>query len=92
LSVLIIGLCFLLLAATFALVQSVRHADEGFEDANGYHSLKQGLTGFAEKRDFANYEALRSTVDTGNPWDYVEGSACPWKFDPTDHHHGPTPA
>ena len=72
--ILIIGIVTLAVCSLIALVHAIKHAEEGYEDSTGYHRL---VTSPEIK------QATTSTLDTGNPWDQVEGSACPWDFKPT---------
>ena len=60
---------FLLIAAgsVLALLFAVKTAEDGYEDATGFHS-----TGSSQAKG-----ALAPTVDTGNPWDQIEGACCP---------------
>ena len=64
----LVGILFLAVASLIALVYAVVHAEEGFEDSTGYH-----------RKDVNNQETTTasSTVDTGNPWDQINGANCP---------------
>jgi len=59
---------FIAVASLIALVYAVIHAEEGFEDSSGYHRKEQN-----------NHDPITtsSTVDTGNPWDQINGANCP---------------
>lgn len=69
LTIILIGILFIAVAALGALVFAVTHAEEGYEDSSGYH------------RKQPSNDTPSSTVDTGNPWDQVEGACCPLDLD-----------
>lgn len=64
----LVGILFLAVASLIALAYAVVHAEEGFEDSTGYH-----------RKAVNNRETTTasSTVDTGNPWDQINGANCP---------------
>ncbi len=74
-TLIVIGIAVIAVASLIALVHAVAHAEEGYEDTTGYHQKKPGQE-----------VASPATVDTGNPWDQIEGSSCPWSFKPTLGH------
>lgn len=66
------GILLIAVAAVIALIFAIMHAEEGYEDDTGYHQ---------KKPDPKPAENISTTaVDTGNPWDQVEGASCPWHF------------
>ncbi len=82
LSLILFGILFIAVASLIALIHAVTHAEEGFEDATGYHR---------EAPSRLTVKNTSATVDTGNPWDQLNGSSCPWSFKPTLG-HGDFPA
>lgn len=66
------GIALIVIASLAALVHAVIHAEEGFEDSSGYH--RKGLPNDDLRPAPARHVA---TVDTGNPWDQIEGANCP---------------
>jgi hypothetical protein len=58
----------LLVAASslVALAFAIMRAEDGHEDASGYHPAAQGAAATAPQ-----------TMGSENPWDYVEGASCP---------------
>jgi hypothetical protein len=77
-SFILIGILCIAIASLLALIHAVTHAEEGYEDANGYHRN-------APSEPAINHPA--ATVDTGTPWDQLNGSSCPWSFKPTLGHN-----
>ena len=68
LSLILIGIFFIAVASLIALIFAIIHAEEGYEDSNGYHRKTRSNV-------ISNITA--PTVDIGNPWDQVEGAASP---------------
>ena len=68
LTLVLIGILFIAIASLIALVYAITRAEEGFEDSTGYHRKEPS-------NPATNTTA--ATVDTGNPWDQVEGASCP---------------
>jgi hypothetical protein len=67
-TLLLLGILFIAVASLIALIYAVAHAEEGFEDSTGYHRKEQNSQGT---------NPSTSTVDTGNPWDQINGANCP---------------
>lgn len=93
---LIIALVVLAVASVFALLHAVAHAEEGYEDATGYHKFDPAVQSASVSTSSAKeHDHPRApTVDTGNPWDQVNGSSCPWSFNPlksSGHDNFPSP-
>ena len=68
LTLILIGIALIASAALIALIHAVANAEEGYEDATGYHRLQQSK---------APSSTTSANVDTGNPWDQIEGASCP---------------
>jgi hypothetical protein len=71
---LVVWCIILVAAAVIALLYAVSSAEDGFEDPAGFHS---------ESQHRATDDSSSSTVDTGNPWDQVEGACCPLDLRPS---------
>ena len=71
--VLIVGILLLAIASLVALAYAIVHAEEGFEDSTGYHRKQHN--GIEHNNE--EMKPTSSTVDTGNPWDQIEGASCP---------------
>jgi hypothetical protein len=67
LTLVIVGLSLLAIVSLLALVYAITHAEEGFEDSTGFHRTAPAKAA----------PEVSATVDTGNPWDQVEGASCP---------------
>ena len=70
---------FVLVAASslIALGHAIVTADDGFEDASGFHGTASSPA----------TNPATPTVDTGNPWDQVEGACCPLDLGYTTGHN-----
>ena len=68
LTLIIIGILLLAISSLIALVYAIGHAEEGYEDSIGYHRNVQSSE---------TTHTTASTVDSGTPWDQVEGANCP---------------
>lgn len=71
--VLIVGIALLVIASVAALVHAITHAEEGYEDSTGFHRKNPDQLGHSETMA----KPVSTTVDTGNPWDQIEGATCP---------------
>ena len=69
---------FVAVASLIALVYAVVHAEEGFEDSTGYHRKAPNDLGT---------NLAPATVDTGNPWDQINGANCPLDLGPSIGHN-----
>ena len=76
-TLILIGIAFIAVASLLALLHAIARAEEGFEDETGYPR---------KNSDHGVDSPPATTVDTGNPWDQIEGSSCPWSFKPTLGH------
>ncbi len=65
-TLLIVGISLLAAGSLVALVFAIIRAEDGIEDASGYHRDTQGAAATASQ-----------TMGSENPWDYVEGASCP---------------
>ena len=65
---LIIGILLLAVSSLIALVYAIGRAEEGYEDSTGYHRKAQSPE---------TTLTAASAVDSGTPWDQVEGANCP---------------
>ena len=64
---LIVGFLVLVAIAVATLVFAVMRAEEGYEDASGYHSVAQSQT----------VGTTPPVEGSENPWDYIPGANCP---------------
>ena len=71
--VLLVGTTLLAIASVVALLHAIFHAEEGFEDSTGYHAMEQTQNDCHLEKT----QSATQTVDTGNPWDQIEGACCP---------------